>query len=112
MENWRGIHLGPRKPTPEEEAEGAERIVELIKVAQEKLERAKAVNVRCKFVCNMKDVQQKKLCFAPVYSGSEENKKFFQATPGGDITFYTVNQAAFDSFEQGKEYYIDFSPAN
>jgi len=65
--------------------------------------------VRCKFVCSFKEGQS--VHFSPVYSGSEENKKFFQATPGGQIAFYTVNQSALDQFEQGKEYYVDFTPA-
>ncbi|MCE5226833.1 MAG: hypothetical protein LLG05_13380 [Porphyromonadaceae bacterium] len=48
---------------------------------------------------------------SPVYSGSEENKQFFSATPSGDITFNTVNRDAADQIEQGKEYYIDIIPA-
>lgn len=67
------------------------------------------MSVRCKFVCSFKEGQS--VHFSPVYSGSEENQKFFQATPGGQIAFYTVNQSALDQFEQGKEYYVDFSPA-
>ena len=50
--------------------------------------------------------------FSPVYSGSEENKKFFAATPGGTFSFYTVNKAAADQFEMGKEYYFDITPAD
>lgn len=68
-----------------------------------------SMSVRCKFVCSFKEGQS--VHFSPVYSGSEENQKFFQATPGGQIAFYTVNQSALDQFEQGKEYYVDFSPA-
>lgn len=67
------------------------------------------MSVRCKFVCSFKEGQS--VHFSPVYSGSEENKEFFQATPGGQIAFYTVNQSALDRFEMGKEYYVDFSPA-
>lgn len=67
------------------------------------------MSVRCKFVCSFKEGQS--VHFSPVYSGSEENKKFFQATPGGQIAFYTVNESALNQFEQGKEYYVDFTPA-
>jgi hypothetical protein len=67
------------------------------------------MSVRCKFVCSFKEGQS--VHFSPVYSGSEENQKFFQATPGGQIAFYTVNQSALDQFEQGREYYVDFTPA-
>jgi hypothetical protein len=68
-----------------------------------------SMSVRCKFVCSFKEGQS--VHFSPVYSGSEENKKFFQATPGGQIAFYTVNQTALNQFEQGKEYYVDFTAA-
>lgn len=69
----------------------------------------RSMSVRCKFVCSFKEGQS--VHFSPVYSGSEENKEFFQATPGGQIAFYTVNQSALDQFEQGKEYYVDFTAA-
>lgn len=65
------------------------------------------MGVRCKFVCNY--IDGKNVHLAPVYSGSEENKQFFAATPGGQIGLYTVNQSALDQFEQGKEYYVDFT---
>lgn len=68
------------------------------------------MSVRCKFACGYKDGSSVHL--APVYTGSEENKRFFAATPGGLISFYTVNQDALDQFEQGKEYYVDFTPAS
>jgi len=50
--------------------------------------------------------------FVPVQSGSEENKKFYAATPGG--SFKAVLSAetakALGAFELGKEYYVDFTP--
>lgn len=42
---------------------------------------------------------------------NEENKKFFAATPNGQITLGTVNPAAYEQFEQGKEYYVTFDKA-
>lgn len=65
--------------------------------------------VRCKFVCNYKDGNN--LHFSPVYAGSQENEEFFSATPGGQIGLYIVNDKALQQFEQGQEYYIDFTPA-
>ncbi len=46
-----------------------------------------------------------------VSSGSEENKKFWSATPGGEIKLNCVNDAAVEQFEVGKEYYVDFKLA-
>lgn len=48
---------------------------------------------------------------SPVSGGSEENEKFFASTPGGVLTLTTVNKDAAAMFEQGKEYYVDFTPA-
>lgn len=53
----------------------------------------------------------KSLTFLPVYSGSEENKAFFAATPTLTFSFGTVNEAAAAMFQQGKEYYVDLTPA-
>lgn len=66
---------------------------------------------RCKVICSYIQPQGDgvHLHFYPVVSGSEENKKFFKATPGGSFTFYTINQEAASKFEQGKEYYLDLS---
>jgi len=49
---------------------------------------------------------------SPVYSGSEENKQFFAATPGGSIMLHVVNEKGMAVFEEGKEYYVDFTPAS
>jgi hypothetical protein len=48
----------------------------------------------------------------PVCDGSEENKKFFQSTPSGEITLCILNPKAFDGFELGKLYYVDFTQAS
>ena len=42
----------------------------------------------------------------PVMGGSEENKAFYEASPGGTITLQTIKD---HGFEPGKEYYIDFT---
>lgn len=47
----------------------------------------------------------------PVCDGSPENKAFFAATPGGEIALGCANLKAVEQFEEGKEYYVDFTPA-
>jgi hypothetical protein len=47
----------------------------------------------------------------PVTSGSEENAKFYEATPSGQIEIGTINQEALAQFKIGGEYFVDFSPA-
>lgn len=47
--------------------------------------------------------------FSAVTSGSEENDKFFDATPFGQLNIGTVRG---DHFEQGKDYYLDFTLAD
>ena len=51
------------------------------------------------------------LGFHPVFDGSEENKKFWEATPNGKITLICVNEEAWKLFNLGEEYYIDFIAA-
>lgn len=48
---------------------------------------------------------------SPVSTGSDENKTFYAATPGGSIDLQTINEEAGKQFELGREYYIDFTPA-
>jgi hypothetical protein len=47
----------------------------------------------------------------PVSSGSEENKKFYEATPSGSIDLGTINEEALKQFVIGREFYVDFTPA-
>lgn len=52
----------------------------------------------------------------PVYAVSgdpeHENTKFWQASPSGEIKLGTINPAAWEAFELGGEYYIDFTRAD
>ncbi len=53
--------------------------------------------------------------FVPVSGGSEENRKFYAATPSGSVEF-TVSQAATESLgldvaKLGSEFYFDITPA-
>jgi len=47
----------------------------------------------------------------PVCGDGEENKKFFASTPWGEIKLGTVNAEAAKQFDLGKEYFVDFTPA-
>ena len=47
----------------------------------------------------------------PVTNGSDENKKFFEATPGGQIEFSTVNEAALKALPIGAEVYVTLEVA-
>ena len=47
----------------------------------------------------------------PVYSGSEENRKFFSFTPGGEISLQVVGIDTASQFSVGHDYYVDFTKA-
>lgn len=49
---------------------------------------------------------------APPYDPDPEsdNGRFFAATPCINMTLHVLNLAAADAFEEGKDYYVDFSP--
>lgn len=72
---------------------------------------------RCKFKCD--EVSKTKhwdkekgylygVKMSPVTSGSEENKKFFSASPSGQFILGCIHP---DLFDPGKEYFIDISLA-
>jgi len=47
--------------------------------------------------------------FVPVVGDSDENKRFWAATPSGQIELSSILP---DAFEPGKSYYVDFTPAD
>jgi hypothetical protein len=47
---------------------------------------------------------------APVYD--DKNKDWSKHTPQGRIEMSITNASAIDQFELGKQYYVDFSPAD
>ncbi len=59
------------------------------------------------------ETEMRTLIFQAVHSQdpNSENRRFWEATPSGEIRLGTVSPAAWEQFELGKEYYIDFSPA-
>lgn len=57
---------------------------------------------------------QKSIEMSPVYGNGDpnhENTKFWEASPSGSLKLGVINQAAAEQFEVGKEYYLDFTPA-
>lgn len=69
--------------------------------------------LRAKFSC--KDVRHDGdtyvIEFVPVFSGSEENREFFKYTPAGNITLGVVSSTTARQIEVGRDYYVDFTPA-
>ena len=71
------------------------------------------MNTRCKFKCTRVEKMgtegtDQHAKFEAVISGSEENESFFRWTPSGQLSLGTVREG---QFEEGKEYYLDISPA-
>lgn len=74
--------------------------------------------IRAKFICNYIEENMggngefKTLHFNAVYDG-EENKSFTESTPGGNLSMQITKTAkASEFFEQGENYYLDFSIAD
>lgn len=70
--------------------------------------------VRAKFKVQNVDTREDgggTVTLTPVTSGSEENEAFYRWTPGGSIILSTINAEAVKQFENGKEFYVDFTPA-
>lgn len=45
-------------------------------------------------------------------SDIEEDKRFSEATPSGSITLFVNNPAAIEKLPLGKQFYVDFIPAD
>jgi hypothetical protein len=76
----------------------------------------KMEKVRAKFQCvkvkDQPDAQQKLVDFTAVIDGNEENKSFAKYTPS-DGAYLNISHEtpASNFFEEGKEYYLDFTKA-
>lgn len=44
--------------------------------------------------------------------GDEANKSWSKWTPSGELRMFVTNPSAIAEFEQGKSYYLDFTPAD
>lgn len=56
-----------------------------------------------------KEVQTIEL--VPVTGGSDENTRFYAATPGGKIELSVVRAEVGNRFDIGDEFYVDFTKA-
>lgn len=72
--------------------------------------------VRAKFICVSNEPQsgeQHLVKFSAVMGGSDENKSFSRWTPVANLEMWISDEtAAAKVFEVGKEYYLDFTPAD
>ena len=68
--------------------------------------------VRAKFQCVMREANGG-VKLRAVYSDDpeHENKKFWDATPSGELEMHITNNDAAEFFELGAEYYLDFTRA-
>lgn len=73
------------------------------------------MSVRAKFQCNSinksPDNTTAVVHLMAVTTGSTENESWSKYTPSGQLKMVISNPAAFEQFEQGKEYFIDIAPA-
>lgn len=74
-------------------------------------------STRCKFRCHSvidSYGDTKVVNLSAVYAPDDpesENGQFWTATPSGQITLTINNPAGAAIFEQGKDYYVDLTPA-
>lgn len=71
------------------------------------------MTVRAKFKCEeiRHNEANSNVVLRPVVSGSDENKAFYKWTPGGECNLSVLKRETADHFVPGKEYYVDFTPA-
>ncbi|WP_213238983.1 hypothetical protein [Citrobacter braakii] len=71
--------------------------------------------VRAKFSCHFIqkaiDDSSRTIHMSPVTADTTENKEWSKYTPFGQLQMLVSNPAAFEQFEEGKEYYIDIQAA-
>lgn len=71
----------------------------------------KEVEMRAKFSVTRveQELEGYKVTLVPVYSGSKENREFFQYTPFGKIEIGLISPSI--ALRVGHDYYVDFTPA-
>ena len=68
------------------------------------------MHVRAKFRVDSKteNASGYEVNLSAVYAGTEENDKYFNATPYGQITMGILNESAAAQFVPNQYYYVDF----
>lgn len=75
------------------------------------------MSVRAKFKCHKKEMIEQNgsdvasLTFFASYGEGADNKDWSKWTPSGSLNMTITNPVAFNWFEEGKEYYLDFTEA-
>lgn len=70
--------------------------------------------IRAKFQCHevTKDSSgNEKVSLGAVYGNGEANKEWSKYTPSGSLTMTISQEGAQGKFIPGKEYFLDFTPA-
>jgi hypothetical protein len=70
------------------------------------------MSVRAKFRCRAvehRGEDQRMVTFDAVSAETPENKTWSKYTPWGEIKMAITNPAAFEQFEPGQEYMVDFT---
>lgn len=65
-----------------------------------------------KFEATQYSKASERVSLHPVYDSNpeHENHKWSEATPSGEIEMSITNPDACGKFEEGKEYFVDFTP--
>jgi hypothetical protein len=78
------------------------------------------MSVRAKFRClglvhhhgEATDKARAEIRLIPVWEQDGVNRKWSEATPSGEIKMLITNPSTVDQFELGKDYFVDFTPAD
>lgn len=73
------------------------------------------MSIRAKFrvhSVSQENAESQSVRLHPVYTGSDENKSFSKFTPSGELQMSITNPAAQGFFVNGREYYLDITPAD
>lgn len=71
------------------------------------------MSTRAKFSCTSvkKSPYGEEISLWALYSNNKEDNQFAAATPSGTMSMMVSNPAVFGFFQEGKQYYLDISPA-